>query len=148
MPILKRRQHRRSWRSGEDEDKLFIPHARSNRQYLPMDTGRRSSGRQQAAHAPRLPAANHAPPWASAGQRPFRRLRPSSPHANYISEERKNDYSLGIYSPDSNISYSYQNMKQNSVTWCIQCDYFAVFASLCLCWWILYQAPSYKLQVK
>jgi hypothetical protein len=33
-------------------------------------------------------------------------------------------------------------MKQYSVTWRIQCDSFAIFASLCLCWRILYQAPS------
>jgi hypothetical protein len=87
----------------EDEDKLFIPHARSNRQELPMDASRRSSGRQPAARAPRLPTASHAPPRASACPHPFRRLRPSSPHAHYISEEQKNNYSSGMYSSDSNI---------------------------------------------
>jgi hypothetical protein len=93
----------------ENEDKLFIPHVRSNRQELPMDAGRRSLGRQLAARAPFLPAASHEPPRASAGPRPSSRLRPSSPHAHYISEEQKNDYSSGMYSPDSSISYSYQN---------------------------------------
>jgi hypothetical protein len=39
-------------------------------------------------------------------------------------------------------------MKQNLVTWCMQSESFAVFANLCLCQGILYQAPSYKLQVK
>jgi hypothetical protein len=33
-----------------------------------MDAGRRSSGRQLAARAPRLPTASHAPPRASAGR--------------------------------------------------------------------------------
>jgi hypothetical protein len=46
----------------EDEDKLFIPHARSKRQELPMDAIRRSSGRQLAARAPCLPVASFCRP--------------------------------------------------------------------------------------